>query len=71
MVLPYLIQAGMRSLTVFFPTLWAESQKRYLYIAPNNVLCRPGFEEDVEEAKNLFMFAFTLKNIFKLFKTIS
>lgn len=40
------------------------SKSVLLYIAPNYVLHRLGFEEDFEEAEILFVFAFPLKNIF-------
>lgn len=69
MVLLYIIQAGMRSLTYCVLSNSVDKvttgfKTVLLYIAPNYVLHRLGFEEDFEEAENLFVFAFPLKPVF-------
>lgn len=68
-MLLHIIQAGMRSLTYcVLPSgvdkITTGSKSVLLYIAPNYVLHRLGFEEDFEEAESLFVFAFPLKAIF-------
>lgn len=72
MVLLYIIQAGLSSLTYcVLPNgvdkITTSSKSVLLHIAPSYVLHRLGFEEDFEEAESLVVFAFPLKNIFKNF----